>query len=65
MQQNVTWPMLEMMYSYWEDNPPIHIMVAAYLGLGDKGKKGKKGKKGAGKYQDHSELLSLFAPQQK
>ncbi len=57
--------MLEMMYSYWEDNPPIHIMVAAYLGLGDKGKKGKKGKKGAGKYQDHSELLSLFAPQQK
>lgn len=53
--------MLEMMYSYWEDNPPLHIMVAAYLGIGDKGGKGKKGKK----RQDLSELLNYLPVQEK
>lgn len=65
MEGHVTWPMLETMYDYWDQNPPVHIMVAAYLGLGNKGNKGRKGKggKAAGKYQDHSELLNLFGNQ--
>lgn len=28
--------MLDAMNAYWADHPPVHIMVAAYLGLGKK-----------------------------
>lgn len=57
--------MLEMMYDYWEDCPPLHIMFAAFIGHKNKGTVGKGKKGGAGKYQDHSELLNLLPVQQK
>lgn len=28
--------MLEAMNDYWADHPPVHIMVASYLGIGKK-----------------------------
>jgi hypothetical protein len=28
--------MLEAMNAYWSDHPPVHIMVASYLGVGKK-----------------------------
>lgn len=28
--------MLDAMNAYWADHPPVHIMVAAYLGIGKK-----------------------------
>jgi hypothetical protein len=28
--------MVEAMNAYWGDHPPLHIMVAAYLGIGTK-----------------------------
>lgn len=32
----MTLPRYEEMREYWDDNPPVHIMVAAYLGHGEK-----------------------------
>lgn len=26
-------PRLKKMQHYWQDNPPVHVMVAAYLGI--------------------------------
>jgi hypothetical protein len=33
--------MLEELMAYWSQHPPIHHMVAAYLGIGKTGKSGK------------------------
>lgn len=30
-------PLLESMKVYWADHPPLHVMVAAYLGIKPKG----------------------------
>ncbi len=29
----MTLPQLAAMNEYWADNPPVHVMVAAYLGI--------------------------------
>jgi len=32
----MTIPRLEALNLYWKDNPPLHVMVAAYFGIGKK-----------------------------
>lgn len=34
----MTIPRLKGMQKYWEKNPPLHLMVAAYFGLGKSSK---------------------------
>lgn len=38
----MTIPRLMEMLAYWKDNPPVHVMVAAYFGLHKNRKKPKK-----------------------
>ncbi len=37
----MTIPRYAAMMKYWENSPPVHLMVAAYFGIGKK-KEGKK-----------------------
>lgn len=32
----MTVPRLKAMTAYWKHSPPIHLMIAAYFGIGDK-----------------------------
>ncbi len=41
------------MRDYWADNPPVHIMVAAYLG------KGEKDSEPVGKIEDLMTMLPM------
>ena len=34
VEEQVDVPRLAAMSAYWEDYPPLHVMVAAYLGIG-------------------------------
>lgn len=36
VEQEVDLPRLTALSGYWRRHPPMHIMVAAYLGVGDK-----------------------------
>ena len=51
----MTLPRLTAMYKHWEGSPPVHWMIAGYLGV-------KKDKAAAAKpaEQDLSELFALF-----
>lgn len=49
----MTVPRLGALTKYWETSPPVHMMVAAYFGIGAKKEKPN----------DLSELMSMF-PQQ-
>lgn len=31
---NLNYPQAKALMSYWTSNPPIHIMIKAYLGIG-------------------------------
>ncbi|MEW6563317.1 MAG: hypothetical protein AB1400_08830 [Pseudomonadota bacterium] len=46
----MTIPRLKEMTAYWRQNPPLHLMVAAYFGAGESPPKENK-------QQDLSELL--------
>lgn len=35
VEQHIDLPRLAAMNRYWDKHPPVHIMVAAYLGYGD------------------------------
>ena len=50
VEQNITAPRLLALYGYMEKNPPLHMMVAAYLGLSAEEKK----------TGDLDELLAMF-----
>ena len=30
------WPVVLDLLEYWADSPPLHLMVKAYMGIGDK-----------------------------
>jgi hypothetical protein len=44
-------PRLAFLNKYWADYPPLHIMVAAYLGIGPTAKT---------KEQDFAEVMAIF-----
>jgi len=46
----MTVPRMEELTRYWNDNPPLHVMVAAYLGIGT-------AKKDSGNLE---ELMNMF-----
>ena len=49
----MTIPRLKDMTAYWARNPPLHLMVAAYLGVEDKSKSKNQ-------EQDMNELVSMM-----
>lgn len=40
----MTIPRLKAMNLYWADNPPVHVMVAAYFGIGTNKKTSNTGR---------------------
>jgi hypothetical protein len=59
---------VEELTRYWIDHPPLHLMVAAYLGLGrDKGRRTASGpsvakSRGRGAHADVDNLLAELGP---
>ena len=58
--ENVDLPRLESLNRYWDQFPPLHVMVASYLGLKPK----PKVKPGQSSGQDFEELFRMFPPPQ-
>lgn len=52
-EDELTWPRIEALYDEWADHPPVHEMVAVYLGYKPQSKKTKK-------YGDLAELIGMF-----
>jgi len=50
LEDTLTWPRLEALARYWNDHPPVHELVAAYMGV-------KPGNKEA---SDLGELIAQF-----
>lgn len=53
--EGLTLPRYEALCRYWESHPPVHLMVAAYLGIKPKPRPLREGEE-----QDYSELFALM-----
>ena len=38
VQDELDWPAVEALTDYWKENPPVHVLVAAYMGAGQEEK---------------------------
>ncbi len=52
---NLTLPQVDELTAYWAENPPVHILVKAYMGVDT------KGRSGGGHKPDEDELRALAA----
>lgn len=52
---DLTWPEVEEHFEYWQEHPPVHMLVAGYLGY----KKPEKPRQG-----DFAELIAMGAIKQ-
>jgi len=47
------------LFEYWQNQPPVHVLVAAYLGIDDKGRAGTRSQ--AGKINKFDDLSVAVA----